>query len=319
MHYFVSGGAGFIGSNFVELLLSQSEVSVGSITVYDKLTYSGNMKNLGKYTSNQDFRFIQGDICDLNQLLAALKDIDYVIHFAAESHVDNSINHAGKFVETNVLGTQQLLEAAMQSGVKKFLNVSTDEVYGSVPVGSSDEDSLLKPNSPYSASKAGSDLICRSYFETYGFHVLTTRSANNYGKHQHLEKLIPRMVDRLRSGQSIPLYGNGLNIREWIHVSDHCRAILKVLHSGVAGGIYNVGSGFELSNLDVAYKVLEIMNLSVDRIEYVEDRKGHDFRYKVSTRKLTDLGHSNRVNWDTGIAGYIEWHMENPRHWFPND
>jgi dTDP-glucose 4,6-dehydratase len=233
--------------------------------------------------------------------------------------VDNSINHAARFIETNVFGTQQLLEAAMHGGVKKFLNVSTDEVYGSVEVGSSDEETLLKPNSPYSASKAGSDLICRAYFETFGFQVLTTRSANNYGKYQHHEKLIPRMVDRLSRGLSIPLYGNGLNVREWIHVSDHCRAILKVLHSGTAGGIYNVGSGLELSNLEVAHKVLGIMGLPDNRIEYVEDRKGHDLRYKVNTKKLNKLGHSNRISWDTGIAEYIEWHLENPDHWPQND
>jgi dTDP-glucose 4,6-dehydratase len=319
MHYFVSGGAGFIGSNFVELLISQSDVPVGSITVFDKLTYSGNMRNLHYCMSNPNFKFVEGDICNSDQVRAALKGVDYVIHFAAESHVDNSINHAGKFVETNVLGTQQLLEVAMKEGIKKFVHVSTDEVYGSVPEGSSDENSLLRPNSPYSASKAGSDLICRAYFETYGFPVLTTRSANNYGKYQHPEKLIPRMVDRLSKGKSIPLYGNGLNVREWIQVSDHCRAILKVLHSGEVGGIYNVGSGLELSNLDVARKVLQIMNLSEDRIEYVQDRKGHDFRYKVDRTRITELGHENRINWETGIVEYVEWHLKNANHWFPND
>jgi dTDP-glucose 4,6-dehydratase len=315
MHYFVSGGAGFIGSNFVELLFSQSKYLVEKITVYDKLTYSGNLKNLRSYLNRPDFKFIEGDICNSDQVSAALVGVDYVIHFAAESHVDNSINHAAKFIETNVLGTQQLLEAAMQSGVRKFLNVSTDEVYGSVPMGSSNEDSLLRPNSPYSASKAGSDLICRAYFETYGFYVLTTRSANNYGKHQHLEKLIPRMVDRLLDGNTIPLYGTGMNVREWIHVSDHCRAILTVLHQGIPGGIYNVGSGNELSNLEVAHKVLEIMNLSKNRIEYVQDRKGHDFRYKVSTEKITNLGHSNKVDWNIGISEYIRWHLSNAHHW----
>ena len=188
-----------------------------------------------------------------------------------------------------------------------------------MPSGSSNEHSLLRPNSPYSASKAGSDLICRAYFETYGFYVLTTRSANNYGKHQHLEKLIPRMVERLRNGNTIPLYGNGLNIREWIHVSDHCRAILAVLHDGTAGEIYNVGSGNELSNLEVAHKVLEIMGLTENRIEYVRDRKGHDFRYKVDTKKINHLGHSNTVDWNIGLAEYIQWHLSNTSHWFPND
>jgi dTDP-glucose 4,6-dehydratase len=315
MHYFVSGGAGFIGSNFVELLFSQAEYPVSKVTVFDKVTYSGNMNNLKTFWGRPDFNFVNGDICDFDLLSSVMSDVDYVIHFAAESHVDNSIHHAGIFVKTNVLGTQQLLEASRKNRVKRFLNVSTDEVYGSILSGVSTEESNLHPNSPYSASKAGSDLICRSYFQTYSFDVITTRASNNYGKHQHHEKLIPRMVERLKNGESIPLYGTGLNMREWIHVSDHCRAIFTLVHNGVSGEIYNIGSGCELSNIQVAKKVLEVMSLKEDRIEFVEDRLGHDFRYRINSDKLKELGFVISVEWEKGIEEYIEWHLSNPNHW----
>lgn len=315
MHYFITGGAGFIGSNFVDLLLSDPDIGVDSITVYDKLTYSGNLKNLIDHFTDSRLTFIKGDICDYETLLSAMEGKDIVVHFAAESHVDNSILNAQKFIQTNVLGTQRVLEAALSSAVKKVVNVSTDEVYGSVLTGASSEDAQLFPNSPYSSSKASADLIARAYFKTYGLNVVTTRSANNFGKYQHLEKLIPLIVDRLSRNLRIPIYGSGLNIREWIHVTDNCRAILKVAQRGVAGEIYNIGSGNELTNLEVVRTVLDIMQSEEDRIEFVSERKGHDFRYKLDSSKLADLGHVNSMNWRKGLQDYVDWYLSNPNHW----
>jgi dTDP-glucose 4,6-dehydratase len=243
---------------------------------------------------------------------------DIVVHFAAESHVDNSILYADRFIQTNVTGTQRVLEAALNSGVKRVVNVSTDEVYGSVLTGASSEDSQLLPNSPYASSKAGADLIARAYFKTYGLDVVTTRSGNNFGKHQHLEKLIPLMVDRLSHGLKIPIYGSGLNVREWIYVSDNCRAIYKVLQLGKAGEIYNIGSGNNLTNLEVVRTVLEIMEIEEDRIEFVPDRKGHDFRYKLDCSKLASLGHNNLIEWREGLRSYVSWYLLNPHHWNRN-
>jgi dTDP-glucose 4,6-dehydratase len=240
---------------------------------------------------------------------------DIVVHFAAESHVDNSILYADRFIQTNVAGTQRVLEAALNTGVKRVINISTDEVYGSVLDGSSAEDAPLVPNSPYSSSKAGADLIARAYFKTYGLDVVTTRSANNFGKHQHLEKLIPLMVDRLIKGQKIPIYGSGLNIREWIHVNDNCRAIQRIIHGGKPGETYNIGSGNELTNLQVAREVLEFMGYGEDRIEFVTDRKGHDFRYKLNSAKIASLGHVNLVDWRKGLMDYVSWHLANQNHW----
>jgi dTDP-glucose 4,6-dehydratase len=315
VHYFITGGAGFIGSNFVDLLLSNSDSHVDSITVFDKLTYSGNLKNLKDCMANPKLTFIKGDICDYETLVNAMRGKDIVVHFAAESHVDNSILNADKFIQTNVSGTQRVLEAALNTDVARVVNVSTDEVYGSVSTGSSSENAQLAPNSPYSSSKAGADLIARAYFKTYGLNVVTTRSANNFGKYQHLEKLIPLMVDRLSHGLRIPIYGTGLNVREWIHVTDNCRAILKVAQLGVAGDIYNIGSGNELTNLEVARTVLEIMQVEEDRIEFVNDRKGHDFRYKLDDSKLSSLGHVNSIDWREGLRSYVSWHLSSPDHW----
>lgn len=315
MKYFITGGAGFIGSNFVDLLLSDSSDPVDSITVFDKLTYSGSLQNIKKHLTHPKVKFVQGDICNYELLLEAMTKHDIVVHFAAESHVDNSILYADRFIQTNVAGTQRVLEAALNTGVKRVINISTDEVYGSVLDGSSAEDAPLVPNSPYSSSKAGADLIARAYFKTYGLDVVTTRSANNFGKHQHLEKLIPLMVDRLIKGQKIPIYGSGLNIREWIHVNDNCRAIQKIIHVGKPGETYNIGSGNELTNLQVAREVLEFMGYGEDRIEFVTDRKGHDFRYKLNSAKIASLGHVNLVDWRKGLMDYVSWHLANQNHW----
>ncbi len=318
VHYFITGGAGFIGSNFVDMLLSDSSSSIDSVTVFDKFTYSGNIKNLGAQMSNPKLTVIKGDICDYESLLRAMTEKDIVVHFAAESHVDNSILYADRFIQTNVTGTQRVLEAALNSGVKRVVNVSTDEVYGSVLTGASSEDSQLLPNSPYASSKAGADLIARAYFKTYGLDVVTTRSGNNFGRNQHLEKLIPLMVDRLSRGLKIPIYGSGLNVREWIYVSDNCRAIYKVLQLGKAGEIYNIGSGNNLTNLEVARTVLDIMEIEEDRIEFVPDRKGHDFRYKLDCSKLASLGHNNLIEWREGLRSYVNWYLLNPHHWNRN-
>jgi dTDP-glucose 4,6-dehydratase len=318
VHYFITGGAGFIGSNFVDLLLSDSDIDVDSITVFDKLTYSGNLKNLNNHIEDKRLSVIKGDICDYKTLFNAMQGKDIVIHFAAESHVDNSILDAHKFIQTNVSGTQRVLEAALNSAVTRVINVSTDEVYGSVLTGSSSEDAPLSPNSPYSSSKASADLIARAYFKTYGLNVVTTRSANNFGRYQHLEKLIPLIVDRLSRDLMIPIYGSGLNVREWIHVSDNCRAIFKVAQLGVAGEVYNIGSGNELANLEVARTVLDIMNCEEDRIEFVTDRKGHDFRYKLDSSKIAKLGHVNTIDWREGLQDYINWSLLNPNHWAQN-
>jgi dTDP-glucose 4,6-dehydratase len=319
MRYFITGGAGFIGSNFVELLLSQSEYGVELVTAYDKLTYSGNIKNLEKHQNNSKFSFIQGNTCNLKFLKEKMIGHDIVVHFAAESHVDTSISHASRFVETNVLGTQLVLEASLTLGVQRVINISTDEVYGSIAFGSSNENSLLAPNSPYSASKASADMISRAYYKTHNLDVVTTRSVNNYGKFQHVEKLIPLMVEKLSKGEKIPIYGTGLNVREWIHVSDHSQAILNVIHNGGAGEIYNIGSGNELSNLAVARKVLEIMGQTDDMIAFVQDRKGHDLRYRVDFTKLSKLGHKNAVDWESGIVSYVNWHLSNKNHWNKGD
>jgi dTDP-glucose 4,6-dehydratase len=313
--YFITGGAGFIGSNFVDLLLSDSSDPVDSITVFDKLTYSGSLQNIKKHLTHPKVKVVQGDICNYKLLLEAMTKHDIVVHFAAESHVDNSILYADRFIQTNVAGTQRVLEAALNTGVKRVINISTDEVYGSVLDGSSAEDAPLVPNSPYSSSKAGADLIARAYFKTYGLDVVTTRSANNFGKHQHLEKLIPLMVDRLIKGQKIPIYGSGLNIREWIHVNDNCRAIQRIIHGGKPGETYNIGSGNELTNLQVAREVLEFMGYGEDRIEFVTDRKGHDFRYKLNSAKIASLGHVNLVDWRKGLMDYVSWHLANQNHW----
>lgn len=290
MDYLVTGGAGFIGSNYVRMLLSDQLGPVNSVKVLDKLTYAGSLENLKQISDDPRFTFIQGDICDETLVNSCVNDGVVIVHFAAESHVDRSISGPSEFIRTNVLGTQVLLSAAVENKAKIFLHVSTDEVYGSIEDGSSLETDPLLPNSPYSASKAASDLLVRSYVQTYGLDARITRCCNNYGPNQYPEKFIPLAIKMIKAGKKIPIYGDGKNLREWIHVEDHCRGIQAVLSYGCKGEIYNVGSGEELSNLEVAWMLIEHDSSQNAGYSFVEDRKGHDFRYSVNSAKIKKLG-----------------------------
>jgi dTDP-glucose 4,6-dehydratase len=287
MNYLVTGGAGFIGSNYVRMLLNNQLGLVQSVKVLDKLTYAGSLENLSTISSDPRFTFIKGDVCDESIVNSCIDEGDVIVHFAAESHVDRSITGPSEFIRTNVLGTQVLLSAAVTKKAKIFLHVSTDEVYGSIKEGSSVETDLLLPNSPYSASKAASDLLVRSYVNTYGLDARITRCCNNYGPNQYPEKFIPLAIKNLREGKAIPIYGDGTNIREWIHVEDHCKGIQSVIASGRAGEIYNIGSGESLSNIAIATKLVEIFGGNSESIEFVNDRLGHDFRYSLDSRKIS--------------------------------
>jgi dTDP-glucose 4,6-dehydratase len=314
MRYFVTGGAGFIGSNFVEYLFENVQNLTG-VTIFDKFTYAANPKNYEKFLSDPRLKVIEGDICDLLLLEKSMGGHDFVIHFAAESHVDRSIDDGAVFVQTNVLGTFNVLEGSRRSKIKTVIHVSTDEVYGSLAEGSADETYPLLPNSPYAASKAASDLLARSYFVTYGLDVRTTRCCNNYGKYQFPEKVIPVFVQKLISGEQLPIYGDGKNVREWIHVNDHCKAILLVLAKGSEGQIYNIGSGKYLSNNELASRLAGLLKPSETRIEYVKDRLGHDFRYSIDSSKIKEIGFTAKVCFESGITETVEWFVDNPTWW----
>ncbi len=314
MKYFVSGGAGFIGSNYVDLLLSKVK-NVESVTVFDKFTYAANPKNLEKYVSDSRLRILRGDICDSKSVEVAIGGHDVVVHFAAESHVDRSIEDSSIFVRTNVLGTYTLLEAARQNFVQTFIHVSTDEVYGSLENDSATEDFPLQPNSPYAASKAASDLLARSYFVTHGLDIRITRCCNNYGPNQFPEKVIPVLTKAGLNQQKLPIYGNGLNIREWIYVKDHCRGIQIALERGAPGETYNIGTGVLLSNIDLASRVISALGLPSDSIKFVQDRKGHDFRYSVDSSKIRTLGFLEETTFDIGLQSTIKWYSKNQSWW----
>lgn len=315
MRILVTGGAGFIGSNFVHRILDGSLTGITSITILDKLTYAGTLKNLEGLPSD-GFMFIEGDICNQALVNELVKSHDAVINFAAESHVDRSIIGARDFVTTNVLGTQTLLEASRQGGIQTFLQVSTDEVYGSILKGSWSEESPLLPNSPYAATKASADLISRSYFKTYGLDVRITRCSNNYGPNQYPEKLIPLFVTNLIDGLKVPIYGDGSNVRDWLHVDDHCRGIYLALMKGKAGEIYNIGGGTELTNIELTRKIVKFMDSDDSSIEYVNDRLGHDMRYSVAISKISnELGYKPLVKLDQGLADTINWYKENEAWW----
>lgn len=317
MKLLVTGGAGFIGSNFVRRVLDGSLTGVSSITILDKLTYAGTLTNLSTFPKDS-FEFIQGDICDQKLVTSLATRHNAIVNFAAESHVDRSITGARDFVLTNVLGTQTLLEAARAEGVTTFVQVSTDEVYGSIAAGSWAETEPLLPNSPYAASKASADLIARSYFRTYGLDVRVTRCSNNYGPNQFPEKIIPLFITNLIDGIKVPVYGHGLNVRDWLHVDDHCRGIFSVLTGGRAGEIYNIGGGKEFTNLELTQKILNLMGKNESHIEHVADRLGHDIRYSVNIDKIShELGYSPLVNWEVGIAKTVEWYQENEAWWRP--
>jgi dTDP-glucose 4,6-dehydratase len=316
----VTGGAGFIGSNFVRMAMADRlpGLTPTTVTVLDALTYSGTMTNLDAVADDPRFRFEHADIRDSEALDRILPGHDAIVHFAAESHVDRSVTDAGIFVETNVLGTQRLLDAALRHGIARFVHVSTDEVYGSIDEGEWNEDEPLLPNSPYAASKAGSDLIVRSYHRTHGMNVSITRCSNNYGPHHFPEKLIPLFVTNLIDGKKVPLYGDGQNRRDWLHVDDHCRGIALVLTSGRAGETYNIGGGTELTNRELTDMLLEATGRDESFVNYVEDRKGHDRRYCVSINKISrELGYTPQVPFAKGLSDVVQWYRDNREWWEP--
>jgi len=311
----VTGGAGFIGSHFVRSLVSGAYPALaGEVRVLDLLTYAGRRENL----AGTDVELVVGDIRDPAAVAKAMVGIDLVVHFAAESHVDRSITGAADFVSTNVVGTQVMLQAALDAGVGKFVHVSTDEVYGSIPEGAWPETDPLLPNSPYSASKAGSDLLARSYFRTHGLDVSITRCSNNYGPFQFPEKVIPLFVTNLLDGLRVPLYGDGLNVRDWLHVDDHCRGIALVAEGGRAGEIYNIGGGIELTNRELTERLLAAVGADWSSVEPVQDRKGHDRRYSVDWSKINaELGYSPQHTFDVGLAETVAWYRDNRSWWEP--
>jgi dTDP-glucose 4,6-dehydratase len=317
MRILVTGGAGFIGSNYVRRIVDGSLKGVTEVVVLDKLTYAGTLNNLDSIPKDS-FRFIQGDICDESLVSKLVTETDAVVNFAAESHVDRSITDPGSFIETNVKGTHTLLEATRRAGEKRYLQISTDEVYGTIKEGSWSEDYPLLPNSPYSASKASADLITRSYFRTFGLNASVTRCSNNYGPNQFPEKVIPLFITNLMDGKKVPLYGDGLNVRDWLHVDDHCRGIHSVLLNGRPGEIYNIGGGEELTNKELTNIILSAFGKGEESIEYVPDRLGHDFRYSVNIKKISsELGYSPQVKFKEGIKETIKWYQENESWWRP--
>lgn len=320
MKLLVTGGAGFIGSNFVRRALTDSYPNLVGVelVVLDALTYSGNLANLAPVADSPRYSFVHGDIRDRELLDRVLPGLDGVVHFAAESHVDRSVRDASIFVETNVLGTQALLDACLHHGVNRFVHVSTDEVYGSISEGSWKEDHILEPNSPYSASKAGSDLLVRSYFRTHGLNTSITRCSNNYGPYHFPEKVIPLFVTNLLDGKKVPLYGEGLNIRDWLHVDDHCRGIALVITGGRPGEIYNIGGGTELTNKELTEKLLAATGATWDSVEHVADRLGHDLRYSVDHGKIhAELGYVPQITLDQGLAEVVQWYRDNRAWWEP--
>jgi dTDP-glucose 4,6-dehydratase len=320
MRLLVTGGAGFIGSHYVRGVLGDAWGGPvpDRVSVLDKLTYAGNLANLAQVRDDPRLEFVEGDILDrplVEQMVAAA---DVVVHFAAESHVDRSIAGGADFVTTNVAGTQTLLEAAHVHGVESFVHVSTDEVYGSIEVGSWDEQQPLQPNSPYSASKAGSDLLARAYHRTHGVPVCITRCSNNYGPYQYPEKIIPLFVTRLLEGATVPLYGDGRNVRDWLHVDDHCRALHLVVDGGRPGEIYNIGGGTELTNAELTGLLLEACAAGWDQVVRVPDRLGHDLRYSLDFTKITtELGYRPAIDLNLGLAATVRWYAESRSWWAP--
>jgi len=319
MRLLVTGAAGFIGSNFVRRAFDNTLLGFSKIVVLDKMTYAGVKENLIEVIDRDNFSLVVGDICDSYLVSSLLSEVDAVVNFAAESHVDRSIGSAAEFVETNVKGVQVLLDAIKATGRNiRFVHVSTDEVYGSIDSGSWDENFPLLPNSPYSASKAGGEMLVRAYHCTHGLDALITRCSNNYGSHHFPEKLIPLFITNLLEGKKIPIYGSGQNVRDWLHVDDHCRGIYQVLIHGKSGEVYNIGGGRELTNLEITHKILEGMGADDSSIAYVEDRKGHDFRYSVNWTKINqELGYVPQVKFEDGLRETIDWYRTNRQWWEP--
>ena len=314
MRIFVTGGAGFIGSNFVRHILATSD---DSVTVFDALTYAGNLDNLRDFDDDPRYTFVKGNITDREAVTAAIGEHDVVVHFAAESHVDRSIASADEFVHTNCDGTNVMCDVARRAEIRRFLHVSTDEVYGSIETGSFTEGDPLHPRSPYSASKAGSDLIALAYHETHGLPVVVTRSSNNFGPYQYPEKVIPLFVTNLLDGTRVPLYGDGLNVRDWCYVDDNCRAIDLAVRKGRDGEIYNIGAGNEIANRDLTETVCEVLGAGEQMIEYVPDRLGHDRRYSVDTAKVRALGWTPEHDFRNALETTIAWYRDNRWWWEP--
>lgn len=314
MKLFITGAAGFIGSNYVRHVLSTTD---DHVTVFDALTYAGNLSSLDDVAGDSRYRFVQGDICDRGAVAAAMDGHDAVVHFAAESHVDRSIVDPDTFVRTNCLGTNVMCDVARTVGVDRFLHISTDEVYGSIDEGSFVESDRLGPRSPYSSSKAGSDLIALSYEETYGLPVIVTRSSNNFGPYQFPEKVIPLFVTNLLNGRKVPLYGDGLNIRDWIYVMDNCAGVDMVLRKGAVGEIYNIGGGNETTNRELTEKVLALLGVGDEMVEYVQDRLGHDRRYSIDCSKANALGWTPSRSLDEALAETVDWYRANRAWWEP--
>ncbi|HZC74172.1 MAG TPA: dTDP-glucose 4,6-dehydratase [Jatrophihabitans sp.] len=322
MRVFVTGGAGFIGSHFARSVLTDKYpyLAGAEVTVFDKLTYAGNLANLESAAGNPRYRFVQGDICRPADLDAALPGHDVVVNFAAESHVDRSVSGgASEFVRTNVVGAQQVLDAALRHRVQTVVQVSTDEVYGSIESGSWREDHLLQPNSPYAASKAGADLVARSYAVTYGLDVRITRCSNNYGPYQFPEKVIPLFITNLLDGLSVPLYGVGTNVRDWLFVGDHCHALALVMEHGAPGEVYNIGGGRELSNRALTELLLDATGRNWSSVEEIVDPRGpaHDLRYSVDHSKIAALGYQPRTKFEDGLARTVDWFRDNRDWWAP--
>lgn len=309
----ITGGAGFIGSNFIRhILKAHRDYRVVNL---DKLTYCGNLENLKDVEKDANYTFVKGDICDEGLVAKLVKDAEIVINFAAESHVDRSIQGPGEFVRTNIVGTYTLLEASRRRGIERFLQISTDEVYGSIADGAFTEESVLAPNSPYSASKAGADLLARSYFVTFKMPVIITRSSNNFGPYQYPEKVIPLFTTNLMTGKKVPLYADGMNVRDWLYVVDNCEAIDLVLHKGTPGEVYNIGGGSEITNLELTETLLRICGRDKSFIEYVKDRPGHDKRYALDIAKVRSLGWKPRHDFASALEATVRWYRENERWW----
>jgi len=319
VRYVVTGGAGFIGSHYVRSLLDGSlGVDAESVHVLDKLTYAGNLANLQSVGDHGRYTFTRGDICDGALLDEVLPGHDVVVNFAAETHVDRSITGPQDFIVTNVVGTQTLLDACRRHDMPRIVHIGTDEVYGSIESGSWTEESPLEPNSPYAASKAAAELLVRAYHRTYGMNISSTRCSNNYGPHQYPEKVIPLFVTNLIDGIKVPLYGDGLNVRDWLHVDDHVRGIQVVIDRGDAGAAYNIGGGVELTNRELTERILEHMGCAWDEwVDYVPDRLGHDRRYSIDDSRLRALGYAPTRDFDEAIDTTIAWYRDNPQWWRP--
>lgn len=316
MRILITGGAGFMGSHFIKYVLERYPDYF--VVNFDKLTYAGNLDNLREVENDSRYKFVKGDICNAVEVEKAVQEnkIDVILNYAAETHVDRSIMDPDAFLRTDVLGTYNLLEAVKKFGLQKMVQVSTDEVYGSIEQGSFTEDSPFAPNSPYAASKAGGDHLCRAYWVTYQTPVVVTHSCNFYGTNQYPEKIIPLFITNLLEEKKVPLYGDGKNVREWIHTSDHCRAIDLILHKAEPGGVYNIGSGDEVQNIELTNMILSEMGLGKEMIEPVKDRAGHDRRYSINHEKLSaELGWEPLKDFKTGMKETIEWYKNNTEWW----